>query len=124
MSALSRLRSWWRARRDPAGLNRQLREELEFHVERAAEDLVREGLSPDVARQRARAALGSVPAAQEDVRAALGLRLGDEVRGDLRCGSDEPDSLGCAAGFQETRDVGKRVPRRPHDWRLAVRVLR
>lgn len=32
--------------------------------------------------------------------------------------------LGCAAGFQETRDVRKRVLRRPHDGRLAVRVLR
>ena len=84
MSALSRLRSWWRGRRDGAALARQLREELEFHVDRCAEDLVREGLSPDVARQRARAALGSVPAAEEGVRAALGLRLGDEVRADLR----------------------------------------
>ena len=84
MSALSRLRSWWRARRDRARLDRQLREELEFHVDRCAEDLVREGLSPDAARQRARAALGSMPATGEDVRAALGLRLGDEIRGDLR----------------------------------------
>ena len=32
--------------------------------------------------------------------------------------------LGCAAGFQETRDVGKRVLRRPHYGRLAMRVLR
>jgi predicted permease len=84
MSALSRLGSWWRARRDRAGLERQLRDELEFHVERHAEDLVRGGLSPDAARQQARAALGSMPAANEDVRAALGLRLGDEIRGDLR----------------------------------------
>ena len=35
-----------------------------------------------------------------------------------------PDSLGCAAGFQETRDVGKPVLRRPHQWCLAVGVLR
>ena len=34
------------------------------------------------------------------------------------------EDLGCAAGFQETRDVRKRVPRRPHYGRLAVRVLR
>ena len=84
MRALSRLRSWWRARRDRAGLDRQLREELEFHVDRCAEDLEREGLSPDAARQRARAALGSMPATGEVVRASLGLRLGDEIRGDLR----------------------------------------
>jgi predicted permease len=84
MSALSRLRSWWRAGRDRARLDRQLREELEFHVDRCAEDLVRGGLSPDAARQRARAALGSMAATGEDVRAALGLRLGDEIRGDLR----------------------------------------
>ena len=51
--------------------------ELEFHIDRCAEDLVRGGLSPDAARQRARAALGSMPATGEDVRAALGLRLDD-----------------------------------------------
>ena len=84
MSALSRLRSWWRACRDRAYLDRQLREELEFHVDRCAEDLVRGGLSPDAARQRARAALGSMAATGEDVRAALGLRLADEIRADLR----------------------------------------
>lgn len=84
MKALSRLRSWWRNSRDRARLDRQLREELEFHIDRCAEDLVREGLSPDIARQRARAALGSMSATGEDVRAALGLRLGDEIRSDLR----------------------------------------
>jgi predicted permease len=84
MSALSRLSSWWRAWRDRVRLDRQLREELEFHVDRCAEDLVRDGLSPDLARQRARAALGSMTATSEDVRAALGLRLADEIRGDLR----------------------------------------
>ena len=84
MSALSRLRSWWRAQRDRGRLDRQLREELEFHVDCCAEDLMRAGLSPDAARQRARAAFGNMPATGEDVRAALGLRLGDEIRGDLR----------------------------------------
>ena len=39
-------------------------------------------------------------------------------------GSNEPQSLGCAAGSQETRDVRKPVLRRPHDGRLAVRILR
>jgi predicted permease len=84
MSALSRLRSWWRAHRQRADLDRQLREELEFHVDRCADDLVREGMSPDAARQRARAAFGSMPATGEEVRAVLGLRLADEIRGDLR----------------------------------------
>jgi hypothetical protein len=32
--------------------------------------------------------------------------------------------LDCAAGFQETSDVRERVLRRPHERRLAVRVLR
>jgi predicted permease len=61
-----------------------LREEIEFHVDRRVEDLVRDGLTEDAARQRARAELGSVAATGEHVRAALGLRLGDEIRGDLR----------------------------------------
>ena len=45
---------------------------------------------------------------------------------DTRRSQSEPrfEYLGCAAGFQETRDVRKRVLRRPHDGRLAVRVLR
>lgn len=84
MSALSRLRSWWRAHRERARLDRQLREELELHADLCAEDLMREGLSADLARQRARAALGSMPSINEDVRAALGLRLADEIRGDVR----------------------------------------
>jgi predicted RNase H-like HicB family nuclease len=32
--------------------------------------------------------------------------------------------LGCAAGFQEIRDVGKGVLRCPHQGRLAILVLR
>ena len=45
---------------------------------------------------------------------------------DTRRSQSQPrfEYLGCAAGFQETRDVRKRVLRRPHYGRLAVRVLR
>ena len=44
---------------------------------------------------------------------------------DTRRSQSQPrfEYLGCAAGFQETRDVRKRVLRRPHYGRLAVRVL-
>ena len=51
--------------------------------------------------------------------------------GESACGQEEPHSFAVllesplgAAGFQETRDVRKRVLRRPHYGRLAVRVLR
>ena len=45
---------------------------------------------------------------------------------DTRRSQSQPrfECLVCAAGFQETRDVRKRVLRRPHYGRLAVRVLR
>jgi putative ABC transport system permease protein len=84
VTPLPRLRSWLRAvfrRRD---LNREIREELEFHIERRAEDLRRQGLSPTEASRRARAELGSLDGRREAMRESLGLRLLDEIRGDVR----------------------------------------
>ena len=50
----------------------------------------------------------------------------DMLMSDTRRSQSRPrfEYLCCAAGFQETRDVRKRVLRRPHYGRLAVRVLR
>jgi predicted permease len=65
-------------------LNRQISEELEFHIESYAEDLVRGGLPRDEAMRQARAELGSVAARKEDCRSAWGAGFFDELRGDLR----------------------------------------
>jgi putative ABC transport system permease protein len=59
-------------------------DELRFHVEAYADDLVRAGVSPAEARRRARIELGSTEALKEDLRSARGLRLFDELRQDTR----------------------------------------
>ena len=59
-------------------------EELRFHIEAYAEDLVQAGMSPADARRRARLELGSPEALKEELRAARGQHLLDEVRQDLR----------------------------------------
>ena len=59
-------------------------EELRFHIDAYAEDLVRSGLSPAEAQRRARLELGSTEALKEELRAARGQRLLDELFQDLR----------------------------------------
>jgi predicted permease len=84
MSMPSRLSTWWRAVTRGTDVNAQVDEELRFHIESYAEDLVRLGLSREEATRRARAELGSLAAARENARQAWGTRWFDELRGDLR----------------------------------------
>jgi MacB-like periplasmic core domain len=84
MSMPSRLSTWWRAATRGADVNAQVDEELRFHIESYAEDLVRLGFSREEAARRARAELGSLAAARENTRQAWGTRWFDELRGDLR----------------------------------------
>jgi predicted permease len=84
MNLFSRITTWWRAVAKPDELDRQVREELEFHLESYAEDLMRRGISRDEALRQARAQLGSLAAGQENCRAAWGSRFVDELWTDLR----------------------------------------
>ena len=84
MSLRSRVRTWWRAVRHDDAVGAQVEEELGFHIESRAEDLMRGGMSRDEALRRAKAELGSLAAARENSRQAWGTRWIDEVRGDLR----------------------------------------
>ena len=59
-------------------------DELRFHIDAYAEDLVRSGMSPAEAQRRARLELGSTEALKEELRAARGQRLLDELFQDLR----------------------------------------
>jgi putative ABC transport system permease protein len=59
-------------------------EELRFHIDAYAEDLVQRGMSPADALRRARLELGSTEALKEELRAARGQRLLDELIQDLR----------------------------------------
>ena len=84
MSMSSRMRTWWRGVRRGGDVNAQIDEELRFHIESYAEDLMRGGMPREEAMRRAKAELGSIAAARENSRQAWGTRGFDELRGDLR----------------------------------------
>jgi predicted permease len=58
-------------------------DELGFHVQARAEDLVRTGVPREEANRRARMEFGAVESYKEECRRARGLRVFDELRGDL-----------------------------------------
>jgi predicted permease len=80
----SRLRSFLLAllRRDR--FDASVSEELQFHLEARAHDLVVRGFSREEAERRARAELGSLGAIRDEARRSRGVRLIDESRQDLR----------------------------------------
>lgn len=84
MSLRSRFSTWWKAVSHPASLDRDMQDELQFHISRYAEDLMRNGVAREEALRCARAELGSVDAAREKCRAAWGTRFIDDLRNDLR----------------------------------------
>jgi predicted permease len=84
MNLSSRIATWWRAIAQREELDRQVREELEFHLAHHAEDLMRSGVPREEAWRRARAQLGSLAAGRENCRAASGSRFVDELGTDLR----------------------------------------
>ena len=84
MSLFSGMATWWRAVANRDKLDRQVREELEFHLESHAEDLMRSGVPREEALRRARAQLGSLAAGRENCRGASGSRFVDELGTDLR----------------------------------------
>ncbi|HKO14067.1 MAG TPA: permease prefix domain 1-containing protein, partial [Acidobacteriaceae bacterium] len=84
MSMSSRLRTWWRAMRSGRAVDAQIDDELRFHVESRAEDLMRGGVAREEALRRAKAELGSAAAARENTRQAWGTRSFDDLRADLR----------------------------------------
>ena len=58
MSLASRIATWWKAVAHPEQLNAEIEDELAFHVEAYAKDLMRSGLPREEAFRRARAELG------------------------------------------------------------------
>jgi predicted permease len=80
---LARWRSFWRALWQRQRFEADLDEELHFHLETRAEDLVRQGRSPAEAKRQARQELGAIDGHKQDVRQARGLRLWDELLADL-----------------------------------------
>lgn len=69
---------------DRAGVEREMAEEMQFHLEQAAGEMERAGLDPDAARREARRAFGGVEPHKEAARDARGGRLLDDLRADGR----------------------------------------
>ena len=81
----ARLRSFWRNLWNRAAMERDMADELAFHLERRADDLLRRrGVSLDDARRLARLEFGSVEKYKDEARRTLGLGALDELRADLR----------------------------------------
>ncbi len=75
MGLSSRFGTWWRAVTRRGELETQLDEELRFHVESYAEDLMRTGTPREEAIRRARAELGSAGGGSREFPAGLGHAL-------------------------------------------------
>lgn len=81
---LRRLMSRVRHLLRPGRSRAELEAEMEFHVERLAEDLEREGLDPKEARRRARMRFGSPERVHARVREERGLAIVDETARNVR----------------------------------------
>src|SRR5580700_2721022 len=81
---LKRLSLLWRALSGRSALESDMDEELRFHLECRTADLARGGVPAPEAARRARLEFGAVEGYKEGCREARGLRLFDELRGDLR----------------------------------------
>jgi putative ABC transport system permease protein len=80
----ARFRSFVRSAVKRSAFEREMDDELRFHLEQRADDLVRRGLPRDAAIRRARLEFGNPEAYQERCREAKKLHLMDDVRLDLR----------------------------------------
>ena len=81
---LARLRSWTRAMFTRRRVVIEMDEEIRFHLEARAADLMRGGLSEEAARRRAQLEFGGVATHKDGMLDALGLRFWDELWSDLR----------------------------------------
>ena len=82
--ALSDLRFRWRALFHRAEIERELDEELRFHLEREAAKLERRGLGAADARRQARLEFGGVDRVKEEARDVRGVRMLETMLRDLR----------------------------------------
>ena len=67
-------------------LERDLDEEVGFHLERETEENIRRGMSPEEARRVARANFGGIEKVKEECRVVRGTRLIEDLWQDLRYG--------------------------------------
>jgi putative ABC transport system permease protein len=82
-----RLRSFWRGIWRRSAFERDLDQEMRFHVETRTEQLAQSGLSRQEAERRARVEFGSTENYQEMCRESRGMRWLDDLAQDLRYGA-------------------------------------
>ena len=75
----TRLRARVRAALGRTAFERQMADEMRFHLESRTADLIARGVPPRDARRRARLEFGNPVARAEDCRDARGLRFLDEL---------------------------------------------
>jgi len=81
---LARASRWLRGVLPRRRLEREMADEMAFHIAARAEEMHQGGLSEMDALRRARIEFGAVERYKEECRESLGLRLFDELRADLR----------------------------------------
>jgi putative ABC transport system permease protein len=84
---LARLRSYWRGVWKRSAFERDLDDEMHFHVETRAEQLVDSGLTREEAIRRARIEFGGTENYQEQVRESRRIHWLDDLVQDLRYGA-------------------------------------
>jgi predicted permease len=84
MNPIGVLRNLWRSIAPRS--HGDVEEELRSHQQAYAEDLIRQGLTAEEAQRKARIDLGQPATQNETYRAVVGLRIFDELGGDLRYG--------------------------------------
>jgi putative ABC transport system permease protein len=84
---LSKLRNRLRALLRKSEIERELDEELRYHIEQQTEQNIRLGMNPEEARHNALKAFGGVEQAKERSRDASGVRWIEELWQDLRYGA-------------------------------------
>src|SRR5262252_448732 len=84
---LNKLRTWARALLRKSEMERELDEELRYHIERQTEQNIRLGMNPEEARRAAQKAFGGVEQAKERSRDARGVRWLEELWQDLSYGA-------------------------------------
>lgn len=75
---------WVRRLMSRRRMEAEMRAEMEFHRLARASDLVARGMAAEEAERHARLEFGGLPRYEEECRSALGFRLLDELRSDVR----------------------------------------
>ena len=82
----SKVQSWLEGLTRRSRVERDLADEMAFHLQARTEHWVGQGLPPDEAARRARLEFGAVERYKDETRDARGLRIADELRADVTYG--------------------------------------